>query len=206
MKLLVIGAGGHAKVVVDAAIAAGYEIAGVVGREGDSGAILGTQVSYDRSAIVADGFIAAIGDNRARAEYFSACVAEELQPVSVVHPSAIIGREAVVEDGAFVAAGVVVNSGARIGANAILNTGCTVDHDCRIGAHAHIGPSASLCGSVSVGEGALMGVGSCAIPGANIGDWAVVGAGAAVVRDVPADSVWAGVPARDIADRSGADV
>lgn len=205
MRLMVIGAGGHAKVVVDAAIAAGYEIAGVVGREGDSGTVLGTQVSFDRSAVEADGFIVAVGDNALRALHFSECVSEGLTPVCVIHPSAIIGRDVVVEDGAFIAAGVVVNPCAHIGHNAILNTGCTIDHDCRIGAHAHIGPGVSLCGSVRVGEGALVGVGASAIPGVRIGERAVVGAGAAVVRDVPANSVWAGVPARSISDGSGAD-
>ncbi len=197
MRVLVIGAGGHAKVVIDAVRCAGFTIAGVLGREGDPDAVLGHAVSRDASDVEADGFIVAIGDNAARARAFDAHLERGgTPPVSIVHPSAVVATGVQIGEGAFVAAGVVVNVEARIGANSILNTGCTIDHDCVVGDHALIGPTASLCGGVEVGEGVLLGAGASVTPRARIGEWSTVGAGAAVVSDLPPRSVCVGVPAR----------
>jgi len=198
VRLLIVGAGGHAKVVVDAAEEAGFEIAGVVGAAGDAPEVLGHPVSHDRAGLSADVFIVAIGDNAMRSRVFNEYLTAGYTPASVVHPSSIVSRQALIDDGAFVAAGVVINACARIGADAILNTGCTVEHDCVIGEHVHIGPQAALCGSVTLGEGVLLGVGSCASPGVSVGDWTVVGAGAAIVGDLPAHAVCVGVPARSV--------
>jgi UDP-perosamine 4-acetyltransferase len=195
LRLLVVGAGGHAKVVIDAAEEAGLEIAGVVGTATDPSEVLGHAVFRSRDGLSADGFIVAIGDNTLRSRYFAEYRASGLAPASVVHPSSIFGRDVVIGDGTFVAAGVIVNTGARIGADTILNTGCAVDHDCIIGEHSHVGPQAALCGAVTLGEGVLMGVGSCASPRASVGEWSVVGAGAAVVGDLPSHTLCVGVPA-----------
>ena len=198
MRLLVVGAGGHAKVVINAAEESGLEIAGVVGAPGDAPEILGHPVLHDAAGLFADAFVVAIGDNATRSRIFTEYLTAGFLPASVVHPSAIVGRHVLIGDGAFVAAGVVINAGAHIGTDAILNTGCTVDHDSVIGDHAHIGPQAALCGSVTLGEGVLLGVGSCAAPGVSVGDWTIVGAGAAIVDDLPAHAVCVGVPARPV--------
>lgn len=196
MRLLVIGAGGHAKVVVDTAETAGHEIAGIIGAPGDAPTLLGRAVSRTTDGIEADGFIVAIGDNATRAHYFADYATTGLEPASVVHPSAIVGSDVELGGGTFVAPGVIINAGARIAENSILNTGCSVDHDCVIGAHAHVGPQAALCGGVRLGEGVLIGVGACASPGASVGAWTVVGAGAAVVDELPSDATCVGVPAK----------
>lgn len=196
MRLLVIGAGGHAKVVIDAARCAGFEIAGIVGREGDPEELLGIRVSHDATDIAADGFIVAIGDNATRSRYFDEYRAGGLAPATVIHPSAVIAEGVLIGESTFIAAGVIVNVDARIGADAILNTGCTVDHDCVIGSHALVGPLASLCGGVEIGGGVLLGAGVSVKPRTSIGAWSVVGAGAAVVSDLPERSVCVGVPAR----------
>ena len=198
MRLLVVGAGGHAKVVIDAAEAAGHTVAGVVGMESDAPTILGHSVLQSADVIEADGFIIAIGDNVTRARFFAEYSASGLAPAVVVHPSAIIGTDVQLGGGTFIAAGVVVNTGARIGADSILNTACSVDHDCLLGSHSHVGPQAALCGAVTLGDGVLLGVGSCASPGASVGAWSVVGAGAAVVDELPGGAVYVGVPARAI--------
>jgi len=198
VRLLVIGAGGHAKVVIDAARCAGMQVVGIVGHPGDPAEVLGVPVSADASAIEADGFIVAIGDNATRAAKFAECLALGMTPVRVIHPSAVLAEEITVHEGTFVAAGVIVNVHAHIGVNVILNTGCTVDHDCVVGDHSHIGPTASLCGGVDIGEGVLLGAGANVIPGVSVGSWSVVGAGAAVVSDLPPHTVCAGVPARPV--------
>lgn len=198
MRLLVVGAGGHAKVVLDAALLAGFEIAGVIGQEGGASALLGIPVTHDIDAIAADAFIVAIGDNAARAEEFARLSDLGMTPVSVIHPSAVIAPSATISTGTFVAAGAIVNPEAVIGDNAILNTGCTIDHDCLVGDHALIGPTASLCGAVRIGAGTLVGAGASVVPGATVGEWSVVGAGSAVTGDLPARSVCVGAPAAAI--------
>jgi sugar O-acyltransferase (sialic acid O-acetyltransferase NeuD family) len=196
VKLVVVGAGGHAKVVVDAARAAGHTVLAAEGDTGGADDVLGVPVVQPLSQLPADSFIIAIGDNAARKSQFEAHVAAGMRPVAVVHPSAIIGENVTVGEGAFIAAGAVVNPDARIGPNVILNTGCTVDHDCAIGAHAHIAPGVALSGGVSVGEGALIGVGAAAVPGAEVGAWAIVGAGATIIDPVPDGATAVGTPAR----------
>jgi sugar O-acyltransferase (sialic acid O-acetyltransferase NeuD family) len=203
VRLLVVGAGGHAKVVIDAAEAAGHTIAGVVGTPSDAAEILGYMVVADAAGVEADGFVVAIGDNVTRSRIYAEYAATGLEPAAVVHPSVIVGTDVVLGGGTFAAAGVVINTGARIGDDTILNTGCSVDHDCVIGAHSHIGPQVALCGGVILGEGVLLGVGSCASPRASVGAWSVVGAGAAVVGDLPARAVCVGVPARAVRSTTG---
>jgi sugar O-acyltransferase (sialic acid O-acetyltransferase NeuD family) len=197
-RLIVIGAGGHAKVVVDAALRRGLEIAAVIDEAGGGGEVLGYRSVTDFEAGDGDGFVVAIGDNATRQDRFDHYRARGWTPLAVVHPDAILSDDVIVEPGAVVFAGVIVNSCAHVGEDAILNTGCTVDHDCVIGAHAHVGPGANMCGDVTVGEGALLGVGSCVVPGASVGSWATVGAGAAVVRHVADGTAVVGVPAREL--------
>lgn len=196
MRLLIVGAGGHAKVVLDAALSAGMDVAALRGEPGDPTAVLGVPVVFGDETAEADSYIVGVGDNETRATLFAAWRDRGLAAVSVVHPSAVIADSARIGAGTFIAAGVVVNPDAHVGENAILNTGCTVDHDCSIGDNAHIAPGASLSGAVAVGDGTLLGVGSCAMPGVSIGAWSVVGAGAAVVHDIADATVAAGVPAR----------
>jgi len=198
VRLLVIGAGGHAKVVVDAALCAGFEIAGIVARDPHPASLLGLPVVSDASGIDADAFIVAVGDNPARAREYAAAVERGLTPLTVVHPSAVLGTGVELGAGSFVAAGVVVNADAHIGVNAILNTACTVDHDCTVGDHAHVAPGANLCGACVVGEGTLVGVGASIVPSGRVGEWSIVGAGAAIVDDVASRSICVGVPARVI--------
>lgn len=198
MRLLVIGAGGHAKVVLDAARAAMLDVAGVVDPSGACTDLLGMPVSRSADGISADSFIVAVGDNRARARFFDEYSASGMRPASVIHPSAVIAPGVEIGDGTFIAAGVVVNVDARIGSNVILNTSCSVDHDCVVGDHAHVGPTCGLCGGVTVGAGALIGVGCSIIPRRSVGEWAIVGAGSTVIRDVPDSDLQAGVPARPI--------
>lgn len=202
--LILIGGGGHAKVVYDAAEAAGLQIAGFLDdRPTAPIAQLGVkylgptsgQIQHDPAGALAP----AIGDNLTR-RTISLRLVEERGPArlgTVIHPSALISRHgAIVEPGAFIGPGAIVNPGSRVGTGAIVNSGAIVEHDCDLGPWCHVGPGAALGGSVRVGEQSLVGLGARILPGLRVGARATVGAGAVVTRDVPDGAVVRGNPAR----------
>lgn len=201
--LSIIGAGGHAKVVIATARAIGdVALAGVLDDDParTGGEVLGVPVrgAIDVETVRRLGVtraVLAIGGNRARAEV-AARLAGHVAWATLVHPSAVVDPTARLGEGVVVFAGAVIQPDAVIGRHAIVNTGATVDHDCVIGDFAHIAPGVHLAGNVHVGEGALLGIGSCAIPGSRIGAWATVGAGGVVVGEVAAGACVKGVPAR----------
>lgn len=200
-RVLVIGAGGHAKVVIEALQAAGFAPGGLIDAEATPRTVLGVAVLGDDAALAGlraefGAAVVALGDNRARERVGAALRGLGYALPPVVHPAAFVSPSATVGEGAVVMARAVVGTLARVGALAIVNTGAIVEHDCGIGAAAHVAPGVTLAGSVTVGARALVGAGSVVRPGVSIGADAVVGAGAAVVGDVPAGACWAGVPAR----------
>lgn len=202
MKTLIIGGGGHARVVADILLAMeSLEPAGYVTPDlcaGDTGP-LGLTVLGDDTAIAEiphDAVIVAVGDNAVRERLFTRLIRAGETVVNAVHPSAVVAPDAELGAGCVVCAGAVVGTGTIVGDNAILNTGCVVDHDCTVGPHAHVAPGATLAGGVMVGQGALIGVGASVIPGVLVGENATLGAGAVAVEDVPPGAVAVGVPAR----------
>jgi acetyltransferase EpsM len=193
----VYGAGGHAKVVWDILTAAGDAVVGFVSDAPAAPALLGLPVAAAREALPPhDGVVVAIGDNAARQRVFEALQAAGVPIFSAVHPRAVVAGRVALGAGVVVAAGAVINLDSEVGANAIVNTGATLDHDNHLGAHAHVAPGCHLAGGVTVEEGAFLGVGTVAIPGIRVGAWARTGAGAVLVRDVAADCLVVGVPAR----------
>lgn len=199
MSVLVIGGGGHAKVVIATLQACGIDIAGVLddraaGKDGETllgvpviGPVVAERVTGTRAVL-------AIGNNTLRRDLAARLAPAEWVPV--IHPHAVVHPMASVGDGSVVFAGAVVQPGARIGAHAIVNTGASLDHDTSLGDYGHLAPGARLAGGVTVHEGAFIGVGACVIPGCSVGAWSTVGAGAAVVRDIPPGVTAVGVPAR----------
>ncbi len=197
----VIGAGGHAKVVVETMRAAQIPIAGILEdncRRHDR-PILGAHIVGDTSILTEQPgahAVIAVGDNANRHQLSDRFARTPW--VSVIHPHAVLAESVTVAEGTVVFAGVVIQPDSRIGAHVIVNTGATIDHDCTIGDYAHLAPGSHLCGTVSVGDGALIGVGAVVIPGITIGTNSVVGAGATVIRDVPPGTTVVGVPARPL--------
>ncbi len=197
-SLIVIGAGGHAQMVISTALAAGFEIDCVLD---DNPQRWGQRIL----GIVIDGPIAkacdkrstpaviAIGDGAARRR-----IAGEfaLNWTRLVHPFAYVDPAAQVGEGTVIAAGGIVQPGAVIGKHCVVNTGSSIDHDCRLEDYVTTGPGVHLAGGVHVGTGTLLGVGSCARPGCRIGAESQVGAGAVVIQDLPSHVVAYGVPAR----------
>lgn len=204
-RLIIVGAGGHAKVVADVALTAGFDVLGFADDERKEAPLPGFRVlcGVGELASTVQGLddvyaVIAVGDNAIRKR-----IAERLRNggialATVVHPSSCVSQFAWLGLGTVIMPGVVVNAGARIGDHVILNTSCSIDHDCTIADFVHISPGAHLAGSVSVGEGVHVGIGAAIIPGKCVREWSVVGAGAVVVKDVPPGVVVAGVPAREI--------
>jgi sugar O-acyltransferase (sialic acid O-acetyltransferase NeuD family) len=201
MELLtIVGAGGHAKVVVAAALAAGFaEITLVDRSEALHGTtLLGVEVTGPAEPVLADPealAVLAIGDNAARARLAAGAACRF---ATIVHPSATVHASSVLGPGTVVFAGAVIQPEARLGAHCIVNTGASIDHDCVLGDAVHVAPGTRLGGAVALGAGVFVGIGAVVTPGRSIGAGTVVGAGAAVVRDLPEGITAAGVPARSI--------
>jgi sugar O-acyltransferase (sialic acid O-acetyltransferase NeuD family) len=202
MRVVILGAGGHAQVIAD-----------VLWRMGDAGQdILPIAYLDDNVALHGQTFldvpvlgsinglteidyeavIVAIGGNRTRQKLFLGLQAQGVRFAIARHPTAVIAPDVAIGPGTMICANVVVNTGSIIGQNAILNTACTIDHHNRIGDHAHIAPGAHLGGDVQVGEGTLVGIGAVVLPQRHLGDWSIVGGGAVVVKDVAASTTAVG--------------
>ena len=202
MKIAIIGAGGHGKVVLDAVLSAGtHVVAGIVD---DNTELVGTRL-FDVPIVgnIADlkhveGYIIAIGDNRIRREKYNIYLQAGYTPVTVIHPSAVISPSARIGKGTVVLANVVINPDASISDNVVLYTSCTIDHECGISDHSYVSPGCNICGRARVGVGTMVGAGAVVLPGLSIGEWSIIGAGAVVTNDVPDNVTVAGVPARII--------
>lgn len=202
-QVLILGAGGHAKVVVATARAAGLEVLGIldddvrkIGQTLFGVPVLGNLA--DLSQYAGTQCIVAVGDNASRKRLFQDWEWRWITWRSLVHPSAFIDSSATLGKGSIIFAGATVQVDVRIGAHCIINTQASVDHDCCLGDFVHLAPGCHLAGNVTVEDGGFLGIGSSVIPGVTIGANAVVGAGAVVISDVPEGETVAGVPARNI--------
>lgn len=205
--IVVIGAGGHAKVCIESLLAAGRRVDVCVGGPGSSGTCAGVPVlpgDEHLERLYRSGHrqaFPAIGDNARRVRLAADVRGIGYELVNAVHPRATISTSARLGSGVAVMAGAVINAEAIVGDLAIVNTGATVDHDCVVGLAAHIAPGSALAGNVTVGEGTFMGIGCRAVPERTIGSWSVVGAGAVVVHDLGDRVTAVGVPARPLESR-----
>jgi len=207
MRLAILGASGHGKVVADIALLLGYTDVvffddawpsrSSVGRW----SVVGTTETLLCSITDFDTVIVAIGDNRIRLEKYALLIAANAPLATLVHPAAVVSDFAQIGMGSVICAGAIVNVDAVLGAAVIVNTGATVDHDCRLADGIHIAPGAHLSGDVDVGVGSWIGVGACVKQGIHIGSGVMVGAGAVVVSDIPDGVTVVGNPARSIASK-----
>ena len=200
--LYLLGASGHAKVILESLEASGKKVTGLFDDNPAIKELLGLGVIgliKDAAEIADSFFIISICNNKIRKR-----VAEsyEFQYGTAVHPNAVLSPSSSIDYGTVIMAGAVVNAGTTIGKHAILNTRCSVDHDCVLGDYVHISPGATLAGNVKLGEGVHVGAGACVIPGITIGKWATIGAGAVIIRDVPDHAVVVGNPGRIIRENS----
>lgn len=197
--LLIFGAGGHGRVVADAALlAAGWTR--VLASDRDPARCVGellpgvTLFRPGEAMAAATAVHVAIGNAASREKEVAALAAGML--ATVAHPRASISGHAQVAAGCFIAAQAVVGPGARLGTGVIVNHGAVVDHDVAVGDFSHIAPLAALGGGARIGQRVLVGSGTNVLAGVRVGDDIVIGAGAVVVNNLTEPGVYAGVPAR----------
>lgn len=211
LPVVLVGAGGHAKVVLDILERAGrYRVLGVFddeaakwgGRLGGHRIVGGVEELFARWHGRAAAVVA-IGDNHARRRVAGRLAEHGIPLATAVHPTAVVGGEVTLGAGTVVMALGVVNPGTVTGRGVVVNTSASVDHDCVLGDWAFVGPGARLAGGVRVGELSLVGTGATVIPGRAVGRNARVGAGAVVIDDVPDDVTVVGTPARVVVGGAG---
>jgi len=201
-RIAVLGAGGHATVIVATLHAMGRTVSALFddSPENWGNTVLGVPIRGPIAAVrdsTCTRAIIGIGDNDVRKRISHEI---EIEWTTAVHPFSSVHPDVTLGPGSVVFAGGIVQAGARIGAHVILNTRASVDHHCRVGDYAHIAV-AHLGGGASIGEGVFLALGSIVLPGLHVGDWAVVGAGAVVTKNVAPSTTVVGVPARPIASQ-----
>lgn len=195
LPLVLIGAGGHARVLAALACAAGRKVLGVCDPVLAADAVshwegldvLGDDSALDRLPPDSVALMLGIGQlvtGTLRERLYDSWCARGYCFPPLVHPTAWVAPGVALGDGVQVMAGVVIQPGCEIGANSIVNTRVCIDHDCRIGRNVHVAPGATLCGSITVEDGAFIGAGATVIQGLRVGGRAVIGAGATLVRDL----------------------
>lgn len=205
--VVVVGAGGHAKVVVGALGRLGRHVAGLVDSspEARDRTVLGVPVlgddqwllSQEREGVELVLGIASVGLPALRRKLFENFKTAGFRFATLIDPTAVIGPECIFGEGVQVMAGSVLQPCIDLAANSLINTGVRIDHDCCIGAHSHLAPGTVLSGGVKVGEMCHLGTGTVVIQGVTIGDRTVAGGGSVVVGDLSAGMTVMGNPARE---------
>lgn len=205
MRLAVLGASGHGKVVADSAELLGwnsvtfFDDAWPPLKNNGPWAIAGDITHLLDRITDFDGVVIAIGNNHIRAEKQKRLGDAGAKLVTLVHPSAVISAYASLGEGVVVFGNAVVNASAVVGAGVIINTGAVIEHDCVIDEFAHVSPNAALAGGVNVGREAWVGACASVRQLLTVGAGAVVGMGAVVTRDVPSGLTVLGSPAKTLA-------
>ena len=197
-NVILVGAGGHGKVLADLVEKAGDHVLGFLDDAPAQSEVLGLPVlgpTGDWKKFAGHArFLLAIGSNEARRRLSQLM---DVDWYTAVHPGAWIGSGVVLGRGTVVMAGAVINPDARVGCHSIINTGAVVEHDNVIGNFVHVSPHATLCGTVHVGDGTHIGAGAVVRNGISICGGVTVGAGAVVVQNIERPGIYVGVPARE---------
>lgn len=204
-KVIVIGAGGHGRVIGDIVTLSGDVLLGYIDDKDVSQLpsikLLGnldTAMSYKDKA----SFIVGIGNNQTRKEIMEKF---DVAWYTAIHPSAVIGSEVIIEEGSAILANAVINTGSKLGKGVIINTAATVDHDNILEDYVHISPGAHLGGAVTIGSESWIGIGASVINNIDICEKCTIGAGAVVIRSLENKGVFVGLPAKQIT-KGGSDL
>ncbi|MCB0742534.1 MAG: acetyltransferase [Ignavibacteriae bacterium] len=202
LPTIIIGAGGHARMLADTLTASGANILGFTDLEIKAGTkifedyiVLGSDNILDDFSI--DEIDVAIGVGFLPQKNWRKAIFEKIRNKgfkirTVIHPSVIIGSNILLGEGVQLIAGTIIQTGCKIGKNVIINTGAKIDHDVTIGDFSHIAPGATICGDVKIGENCFIGAGSTIIQGINIGHNVTIGAGVLVRADIASHEIYIG--------------
>lgn len=206
-KIVIIGVGGHAKVVAECVDETKYEIVGFLDKDDehlgemiDGIPIIGNDadpVRWIEAGIsgCVNG-IGHVGNCMIRNKVYKKFKEAGFHMITAIHKSSIVSKKAVIEDGAVIMPGAVVNTGAHIMENVIINSKAVIEHDTIVGEGTHVAPGSAISGGVTIGKNVLIGTGSSIIQSRVIGDNTIVGAGTVVTRDIANNVVAVGNPAR----------
>ena len=191
-KLVIVGAGGHARVVLDTALLLNHRIHGILDLQfNESGEyILGIPVIGGTELLKQlnpDEFMIAIaiGDNHSRANWHDKVQSHGFELCTLIHPTANLSeQEMKIEPGVFINAGAVINACVSIGTGTIINTGAIIDHECEIGKFVHVAPGCSIAGRVKIGDSSFIGIGAAIIDKITIGSRAIIGANSTISKAV----------------------
>ncbi|MDB5231197.1 MAG: sugar O-acyltransferase, sialic acid O-acetyltransferase NeuD family [Chitinophagaceae bacterium] len=193
--LIIIGAGGHGRVIKEVAIQLGFKEIYFIDEKFEGNG----QLTW-KGPINSETVILGIGNNKTRRQL---AASNHYNFASVlIHPSAYVSPSAVLGEGSIVMPNCTIQTEAIIGKHVIINSSCSIDHHCKIGDFSHIAPNVTLCGSIVVGEGVLVGAGAVVAPNLSIGQNAIIGAGAVVIHNIPAYCTVVGNPAKIIKSRN----
>lgn len=194
MRLIIIGASGHGRVVADIARKTGYKDIVFLDDDESVTECAGYPV-VGKSSDAPDGEVfVAVGNAEIR-KRLMALYKDRTHPV-LIHPSAAMADDVAIGEGTVVMAGVVINPNAKIGRGVIINTSSSIDHDCVVGDFVHVAVGSHLCGTVSVGNMTWIGAGATVSNNVNICSGCMIGAGAVVIRDIEEVGTYVGVPAK----------
>lgn len=206
--MLIIGGGGHTKVLIEALKQCSTKILGIV--EADvvklGSAISGIRVigddntisGYKSDEVLLVNGIGSVNVPKRRVDVFEKFKAKGFSFATVIHPSAVVASDVVLGEGVQIMAGVVIQPGSVIGSDTIVNTAATVDHDCQIGDHVHLAPGVTLSGEVKIGNTSHIGTGATVIQGIKIGNNCLIAAASVVVDDIPGNTEVMGIPAKKV--------
>lgn len=193
-KLIIIGASGHGKVILDIAILCGYTDIVFADDNTDIKDCCGYPV-VNNSKCAPDGEVfIAIGDAVKR-RYLTEYYRNRKKPI-LIHPSSVIAKDVTIGEGTVIMAGAVLNPGVRLGKSCIINTSSSVDHDCEIGNFGHVSVGTHVCGTVKIGDNVWMGAGSVISNNISICSNVLIGAGTVVVKNIDCEGTYIGCPAK----------
>lgn len=207
-RLLIVGAGGFGREVLSWCLQTNelgkeWEIGGfldsnpdALGQHARAFGIIGDPSTY--APANNDLFAIAIGDPKTKLSVCNSLKKRGATFITVIHPTAVIGRDCRIGEGCVFCPGAVLTTNVTLGRFVILNVHATVGHDSVIGEGSTLSAHNDVTGNVVLGEGVFFGTHACVVPGTVVGDYAIVGAGSVVLKEVPAHSTVAGVPARQI--------
>ena len=206
--VIVVGSGGHARVMIDCLSLIGREIlfcteieTKFFGNTVDGILVKGPDelvLDFNCDKVQLVNGLGSVGAPTGKIEIYDRFANEGFEFTRVIHPSAIVAKSTEIEDGVQIMAQATIQPGTSIGSNTIINTAASIDHGCQIGAHCHIAPRVALSGEVVVGKNTHIGTGASVIQGIHIGEGCIVGAGATVVSNLADGTIAIGTPAKPI--------